>query len=165
MRFRKRLISFLTVISLLLCFTIPVTAAETDGEQDDIIGKVEYSSALNSDVLSDGFYYSDEWILDGDSYTENDMLALTSMQLATTATTGNPEGLSAKFLRSMGYEDIGFSGFDEDSLGCKYTWGTKKVKNGEETVTIVAIAVNGNSNNVSIKFLCFIFLFSSALRD
>ena len=143
MRFRKRLISFLTVISLLLCFTIPVTAAETDGEQDDIIGKVEYRSAVNSDILTDGFYYSDKWLLDGDPYTENDMLALTSMQLATTATTGDPEGLSAAFLGSMGFDSIGFSGFDEDSLGCKYTWGTKKVRHGEETVTIVAVAVNG----------------------
>ena len=152
---KKRLIAFLMVLCLLCGFMPQVKAAEPAEEPEEKFGTVEHISTYHSgDVLKDGFYYSDEWFIKEDSYTQNDHLALTSMQLiATVADAGNSER-SVAFLNAMGFDNTGLSGFEnDDSYGCSYAWGTRKVKDGGETYTIVAVAFQSYTFNPTAKEL------------
>ncbi len=119
-----------------------------------ITGDVEWYSTYKADdsapgmsTVKDSFYYSDDWFRD-DPARENRELALASMQLAASCVKDDPDGCGAEFLRSMGFEETGFSGFgSSDPDDCSYTWGRKDTGDG----TIIAIAIQSSSDDQKAK--------------
>jgi Lipase (class 3)./Domain of unknown function. len=148
-----KFISLIIVCTMLLNISSYVRADGTVTKARDRFGTVEYySTASPGDSMIDGFYYSDKWFTEGDSYTRNDALALASMQLVAAAIEDDANGKGAAFLKEMGFENIGFTDFDAVSQdGTNYTWATKTVTDEADTVTIVAVTVQSYSFSNSIK--------------
>lgn len=107
----------------------------------------EKSSDTEVKTVKDTFYYSDDWFAD-DPSSENKELALASMQLTAACVSDEEDGMGAEFLRSMGFEEIGFSDFESgDPDDCNYTWARKTA--GDRT--IVAVAIQSTSADTKIK--------------
>ena len=102
----------------------------------------------NEKIISDTYYYSDDWFGDKPE-KDNVELALASMQLTASAVTDEADGTGAALLKSMGFEDVGFSDFaSTDPDDFNYTWGRKTLDDG---TTLVAIAVQSASSDMSVK--------------
>ena len=97
----------------------------------------EYSTYAKGEMLTDSFYYSDAWFGENPE-NRNDHLALMSMQLSAAAIEKDENGHGAKALRTLGFERVGFAGFEtEDPDDCAYTWATKKL--GDYTLVAIVI--------------------------
>lgn len=110
---------------------------------EHIFGDVEWKStykekASDPDVMiKDTYYYSDDWFSD-DPSTENRELALASMQLVASCVSDKDDNPGAAFLRSMGFEEVGYSDFaSSDPEDCNYTWAKKTV--GDTTLVVVVM--------------------------
>lgn len=113
-------------------------------------GDVDWYSTCSRDgkYIHDTYYYSDDWF--GEK-PEKDIegMALASMQLAASAMTDDENGSGAAFLKSMGFDEVGFSDFrSADPDDFNYTWGRKTLDDG---TTLVAIAVQSASEDVSVR--------------
>lgn len=113
-----------------------------------ISGDVEWLSTYKKDssvtetkTIKDTFYYSDDWFAD-DPSSENPELALASMQLIASCVSDEEDNTGAAFLKSVGFEQIGYSDFgSEDPDDCNYTWA-KKTLDGTTLVAVVMQSVN-----------------------
>ncbi len=108
-----------------------------------IFGDVEWLSTYkekSSDAektIKDTYYYSDDWFSD-DPSGENKELALASMQLIASCVSDKEDSSGAEFLRSMGFDEVGFSDFaSSDPDDCNYTWARKQL--GDTTLVAVVI--------------------------
>lgn len=116
---------------------------------EHIFGDVEWLSTYkekSSDpdvMIKDTYYYSDDWFSD-DPSTENKELALASMQLVASCVSDKDDNTGAAFLRSMGFEEVGYSDFaSTDPEDCNYAWAKKTL--GDTTlVAVVMQSVNKN---------------------
>ena len=99
---------------ILLCLPILLTGCGKSYEH--IFGDVEWMSTYkekSSDpdlMIKDTYYYSDDWFSD-DPSTENKELALASMQLVAACVSDQDDNPGAAFLKSVGFEEIGYSDF------------------------------------------------------
>ena len=117
-------------------------------------GELQWYSTYKNDpsdaelkTISDTYYYSDDWFADSPE-KENPELALASMQLTASAVTDEPGGPGETFLKSMGFEEVGYSDFaSADPDDCNYTWARKKAGDN----TIIAVAIQSASNDPAIK--------------
>lgn len=150
----RKTIRKLTAFSLALMMAFAALMLSGCGKSyEHIFGDVEWLSTYKEkssdpeETIKDSFYYSDDWFSD-DPYAENKELALASMQLAASCVTDEEDGMGAVFLRSMGFEEIGFSDFrSSDPDDCNYTWARKTA--GDRT--IVAVAIQSASSDPKIK--------------
>lgn len=113
-------------------------------------GDVEWYStyAKCQETIKDTYYYSDDWFSE-DPSKDLDELALASMQMVGSCVTDDKNGTGAAFLRSMGFEEVGFSDFDsEDPDDFNYTWGRKSLDDG---TTLVAIAVQSATDDMKVR--------------
>ena len=113
-------------------------------------GDVDWYSTYNKGdkTIHDTYYYSDDWFKDK-AEKDNDELALASMQLTASAVTGDENGTGAAFLKSMGFEEVGFSDFaSTDPDDFNYTWGRKTLDDGS---VLVAVAVQSASQDMSVR--------------
>ena len=141
--FRK--IMALTLAALMTFGTFMLTGCGKSYEH--IFGDVEWLSTYkekSSDqekTIKDTFYYSDDWFSDSPS-SENKELALASMQLIASCVSDDTDSTGAAFLKSMGFEEVGFSDFaSSDPDDCNYTWARKSM--GDSTlVAVVMQSVN-----------------------
>ena len=141
--FRK--IMALTLAALMTFGTFMLTGCGKSYEH--IFGDVEWLSTYkekSSDqekTIKDTFYYSDDWFSDSPS-SENKELALASMQLIASCVSDDTDSTGAAFLKSMGFEEVGFSDFaSSDPDDCNYTWARKPM--GDSTlVAVVMQSVN-----------------------
>jgi hypothetical protein len=98
-------------------------------------------------TLRDTFYYSDDWFAD-DPASENKELALASMQLIASCVEADENGTGAAFLKSMGFEEVGFSDFTStDPDDCNYTWARKTA--GDKP--LIAVVIQSASADPKIK--------------
>ena len=113
-------------------------------------GDVEWYSTCSKDgkTIKDTYYYSDDWFAEKPE-KDNAELALASMQLTASAVTDDADGTGAGFLRSMGFEDVGFSDFaSSDPDDFNYTWGRKTLEDG---TVLVAVAVQSSAQDIAVK--------------
>ena len=137
--FRK--IMALTLAALMTFGTFMLTGCGKSYEH--IFGDVEWLSTYkekSSDqekTIKDTFYYSDDWFSDSPS-SENKELALASMQLIASCVSDDADSSGAAFLKSMGFEEVGFSDFaSDDPDDCNYTWARKSI--GDSTLVAVTM--------------------------
>ena len=111
-----------------------------------IFGDVEWLSSVSSQdseqkTIKDTFYYSDDWFAD-DPSSENKELALASIQLVASCVSDDADNPGAAFLKSMGFEEVGYSDFgSSDPDDCNYTWG-RKTTGDKNLVAVVIQSVN-----------------------
>ena len=111
-----------------------------------ILGDVEWLSSVNSSdaekkIIKDTFYYSDDWFAD-DPSSENKELALASIQLTASCVSDEADNPGEAFLKSMGFEEVGYSDFgSSDPDDCNYTWG-RKTTGDKNLVAVVIQSVN-----------------------
>ena len=135
----------LVLAALMVFSTLMLTGCGKSYEH--IFGDVEWMSTYkekSSDpdvMIKDTYYYSDDWFSD-DPATENKELALASMQLAASCVGDRDDNTGAAFLKSMGFEEVGYSDFaSSDPEDCNYTWAKKSL--GDKTlVAVVMQSVN-----------------------
>jgi len=147
-----RKLSSIVLAALIVIMTVMLSGCGKSYEY--IFGDAEWMSTYkekSSDTevktVKDTFYYSDDWFAD-DPSSENRELALASMQLTAACVSDEEDGMGAEFLRSMGFEEIGFSDFESgDPDDCNYTWARKTAGDG----TIVAVAIQSTSTDAKIK--------------
>ena len=137
--FRK--IMALTLAALMTFGTFMLTGCGKSYEH--IFGDVEWLSTYkekSSDpekTIKDTFYYSDDWFSDSPS-SENKELALASMQLIASCVSDDTDSTGAALLKSMGFEEVGFSDFaSSDPDDCNYTWARKSI--GDSTLVAVTM--------------------------
>ena len=118
-----------------------------------IFGDVEWLSTYkekSSDetrTINDSYYYSDDWFSD-DPSRENRELALASMQLVASCVSDKADSSGAEFLKSMGFEEIGFSDFESsDPDDCNYTWARKKIGD----TTLVAVVMQSVNTKTALR--------------
>ena len=142
----RKLLSLLLTTVLILNIHAPVMAAESDGGY--IFGSAEYYSTYTpGKLLTDSFYYSDEWFGE-DPFVQNDSLALLSMQLTASAVPLDVDTPVANFLGDLGFDTIGFSSLShEDPWTCNYAWATKTITLGDETRTLAAVIIQSHSDD------------------
>lgn len=113
-------------------------------------GDVDWYSTYNKGdkIIHDTYYYSDDWFKDK-AEKDNEELALASMQLTASAVSGDENGTGAAFLKSMGFDEVGFSDFTSaDPDDFNYTWGKKTLDDG---TVLVAVAVQSSSQDMAVK--------------
>ena len=113
-------------------------------------GDVDWYSTYNKGdkTIHDTYHYSDDWFKDK-AEKDNEELALASMQLTASAVSGDENGTGAAFLKSMGFDEVGFSDFtSEDPDDFNYTWGKKTMDDG---TVLVAVAVQSSSQDMAVK--------------
>ena len=137
--FRK--IMALALAAVMTLGTLMLTGCGKSYEH--IFGDVEWLSTYkekSSDpekTIKDTFYYSDDWFSDSPS-SENKELALASMQLIASCVSDDADSSGAAFLKSMGFEEVGFSDFaSSDPDDCNYTWARKSI--GDSTLVAVTM--------------------------
>ena len=135
-----------------VCLSLLLAAAfcACGGSYTYTTGDVDWYSTYSRDekIIKDSYYYSDDWFSERPE-KDNDELALASMQLTASAVTDDENGTGAAFLKSMGFEEVGFSDFSStDPDDFNYTWGRKVLGDG---TTLVAIAVQSSSADMSVK--------------
>lgn len=109
-----------------------------------ISGDIEWLSTYKKDssekeqkIIKDTFYYSDDWFAD-DPSSENPELALASMQLIASCVSDEEDNTGAAFLKSIGFDDVGYSDFaSKDPDDCNYTWAKKSL--GDTTLVAVVM--------------------------
>lgn len=144
----KKTIRRLTAACLSLMLAASLCAC--GGSYDYTTGDVEWYSTYSKDekTIKDTYYYSDDWFGEKPE-KDNEELALASMQLTATAVFDDADGASAKFLKSMGFDEVGFSDFaSADPDDFHYTWGRKTLDDG---TVLVAIAVQSSTPDINIK--------------
>ena len=112
-----------------------------------VLGDVEWLSTYHESsddtekTIKDTFYYSDDWFADEPS-SENQELALASMQLIASCVSDDDDNTGAAFLKNMGFEEIGYSDFgSKDPDDCNYTWASKSAGD-TKLVAVVMQSVN-----------------------
>ena len=151
---RKSYRKYAVIVMVLLMAVMTVMLTGCGKSYEYIFGDAEWMSTYkekSSDAevktVKDTFYYSDDWFAD-DPGSENSELALASMQLTAACVSDEDDGMGAEFLRSMGFEEVGFSDFESDDPDdCNYTWARKTA--GDRT--IVAVAIQSTSTDPEIK--------------
>ena len=141
--FRK--IMALTLVAVMTLGTFMLTGCGKSYEY--IFGDIEWLSTYkekSSDpnkTIKDTFYYSDDWFSD-DPSSENQELALASMQLIASCVSDKDDNTGAAALRSMGFEEVGYSDFASSDPGdCNYAWARKTM--GDSTlVAVIMQSVN-----------------------
>ena len=115
-------------------------------------GKVDvYSTFEAGEVLKDSFYYSDDWFFQKPD-ERNDALALASMQLVAATLEGSKDSAGAAFLKKLGFEEIGFSGFDSDDPDdCAFMWGRKNIEKDGRSNVLLAVVIQSYSMDKKIK--------------
>ena len=119
-------------------------------------GDLEWYATYRSDpsdkeirTIKDTYYYSDDWF-SGDPSADNEELALASMQLAASAAVDDPDGIGADFLKSMGFDETGFSDFkSSDPDDCNYTWAKKTVD--DKGFTVIAVVIQSSTDDRKIR--------------
>lgn len=146
------LMSFVFTSVTVIMSAGPAFAADPDDEGDFIFGTCkEYSTFTKGEFLEDTFCFSDSWF-SKEPEERNDSLALVSMQLSASAAEPDADGTGAAFLKDLGFENVGFRGFDSDDPDdMAYTYATKQIGEGENKTTIVAVAVQSYSLDNKIK--------------
>ena len=132
-----------TALALILAAAMTIGMLTGCGASYDYItGDVDWNSTYTSDkTINDTFYYSDDWF-SGNPESQNDELALASMQLIASGITNEDNGYGASFLRSMGFNEIGFVNWDNKSADtCRYMWGRKTVSGSKGDYTLVAVVI------------------------
>ena len=132
----------LALVTLMTFGTFMLTGCGKSYEY--IFGDVEWlstykekASDTETKTIRDTFYYSDDWFSD-DPSSENPELALASMQLIASCVSDDVDSTGAEFLKSMGFEEVGFSDFaSSDPDDCNYTWARKTI--GDSTLVAVAM--------------------------
>lgn len=138
-------------MAILSVFWVPIAAWAADASSYRSGEVTEYSTYAVGEMLSDSYYYADDWFLE-DPSVQNDELALASMQLVAAAVDDDADGYGGAFLRDLGFERVGFvTSGDSAADACNYTWGTKTIQDNGETYTLVAIAVQSYSFDQSTK--------------
>jgi len=140
-----RRVTALTLTVLMVFGTFMLTGCGKSYEH--IFGDVEWMStykekASDPDVMiKDTYYYSDDWFSD-DPSAENKELALASMQLVASCVSDQDDNPGAAFLKSAGFEEVGYSDFaSTDPEDCNYAWAKKSL--GDTTlVAVVMQSVN-----------------------
>lgn len=140
-----RRVTALTLTVLMAFGTFMLTGCGKSYEH--IFGDVEWMSTYkekSSDpdvMIKDTYYYSDGWFSD-DPSTENKELALASMQLVASCVSDQDDNPGAAFLKSAGFEEVGYSDFaSTDPEDCNYAWAKKSL--GDTTlVAVVMQSVN-----------------------
>ena len=150
---KKKILPFLFAAVLLL---LPFTSYGMTSEDPEYFGTVEYASTFTAGTtMKDSFYYSDEWFLE-DPEVQNDALALVSMQLVAAAVNNEEDGTGVRFLKALGFEQTGFTGFDEeDPQGCNFTWGLKTIGTGDDAYTLAVIVIQSHSLDITEKQIGF----------
>ncbi len=151
---KKKTIKALTLglAAILIAGTLMMTGCGKSYEY--ITGDVEWRSSYSADsgdaerkMISDTFYYSDDWFAD-DPSKENKELALCSMQLVAATVTDDEGNTGEPFLKAMGFEETGFSDFDSDDPDdFNYTWAKKSIDGG----TLVVVAVQSSSDTRALR--------------
>lgn len=140
-----------TLMALLSVLWAPLTAEAADASSYRSGELTEYSTYAVGETLSDSYSCTDAWFLE-DPSVQNDELALASMQLVAAAVSEDADGYGGTFLRDLGFESVGFvSSGDSATDDCNYTWGTKTIEDNGESYTLVAIAIQSYSFDVSTK--------------
>ena len=151
---RKSYRKYAVIVMVMLMAVMTVMLTGCGKSYEYIFGDAEWmstykekSSDTEAKTVKDTFYYSDDWFAD-DPGSENSELALASMQLTAACVSDEDDGMGAEFLRSMGFEEVGFSDFgSDDPDDCNYTWARKTA--GDRT--IVAVAIQSTSTDPEIK--------------
>ena len=135
---------------------LPCAIRAGEAEESERFGLVNwYSTYSSGSTIQDSFYFTDDWFMQ-DPEVQNDALALVSMQLTAAAVTDDEDGTGISFLKSLGFEQTGLSGFEEaDPQGCNFTWGTKTIGTGEDAFTLVAIAIQSGSLDQNVKSIAW----------
>ncbi len=140
-------LAFLIAVTPVLSSMGGVSYAEE--EKEYLFGSADICSTVDKEMLKDTFYYSDDWFSE-DPEVRNDELALMSMQLVGSVMDDKENGSGAKLLKSLGFSDIGFFGFEsEDPDDCAYIYGKKKV--GGDTLIAVAIQSYALESTIKMK--------------
>ena len=146
---RAALLLAASLIMVSLAFCMAGEKSYAEGEDDYQFGTAGVWSTFGGEMLDDSFYYSDSWFSE-DPETENDSLALVSMQVTAAATTDEEEGEGAAFLKKLGFTDIGFYGFrTEDEDDCAYMYGKKKI--GDKTVIAIVVQSYSTVSGIKVK--------------
>jgi len=147
--FRKAAV--LLLVSLMTFGAFMLTGCGQSYEH--IFGDVEWlstyreKSADPEKTIKDTYYYSDDWF-SGDPDRENKELALASMQLIASCVSDEADSSGAAFLKSMGFEEVGFSDFaSSDPDDCNYTWARKKIGD----TTLVAVAIQSVNRDTKLR--------------
>lgn len=129
-------------ITMLLIMILTVCLSGCGRSYEYTSGDLEwYSTYSPGKMIADTYYFSDDWFSD-DPSSENKELALASMQLTAAAVTDDEGGSGAAFLKSIGFDEVGFNDFaDSDPDGCNYTWARKRISDGKDEYTLVAVVI------------------------
>ena len=151
----KRLWLNLLVCILIIGLLPQAVLAKTSDEANAAsyrCGTVQMQSTADTEKrLTDSFYYTDDWFRE-DPVRRNDGLARISMQLVAAATDDAQNGAGAGLLKDLGFDEVGFSGFDsKDSDDCAYTWAKKTITENGAPCTLLAVAIQSYSSNKGIK--------------
>ena len=148
----NKIIRSISILLSILLIIIPFSAYGDPQEDPEHFGTAEYYSTYTAGTtIKDSYYFSDDWFLD-DPEVQNDALALVSMQLVAAAVDNDENGIGAGFLKSLGFEQTGFYGFEEaDPQGCNFTWGTRIIGSGDDAFTLVAVAIQSHSQDQTAK--------------
>lgn len=107
----------------------------------------ESSTYAAGETLNDSFYYQDAWFGE-DPAVKNDSLALISMQLVGAATEKGEASAAAKAFDLMGFQTVGFVGYEtDDPDDCAYTYAIKKIGDCK----LIAIAVQSYAFDTPTK--------------
>jgi len=133
-----RTLAFALILALLVG-TLALAGCKRKTTEDlsfETFGKItEYSTYAKGEVLNDTFYYKEAWFGE-DPKKRNDSLALLSMQLSAAAVTKEENGAGAEALRALGFDSVGFVGFETtDPDDCAYTWARKQC--GDQTLVAI----------------------------
>lgn len=139
-------LAFVMILGLL-----PDRALAKDPEYSFGTMKICSTSADGQQQLVDSYYFSEDWFW-GDSFNKNNDLALVSMQLTAAAAEEKASGAGGTFLKSLGFESVGFAGnMSSDSESCNYLYGTKEIKDGSNTCTLAVVVMQSYTLDSSIK--------------
>ena len=131
-----RILAVMLSLVLTLC-SLPLSAF-AESSDDFIFDTYEAHSTYDEeDLLSDSFYYTDEWF-DKDPKTRNDALALLSMQLTAAVVDADVESYGKAFLEKMGFAEYGCVAFHtEDPGDSGYLWAKKSI--GDTTLILISV--------------------------
>ena len=138
--------------ALVIMISVMVFLASCGNSYNYTSGNVDWESTYSAgNTIHDTFYYSDDWFSEKPE-KQNDELALASMQLTAAAVDDDENGTGATFLRSLGFDEIGFSDFaSSDSEDCNYIWARKTIGSGNDESTLVAVVIQSFSSDNTLK--------------
>ena len=138
--------------ALVIMISVMVFLASCGNSYNYTSGNVDWESTYSAgNTIHDTFYYSDDWFSEKPE-KQNDELALASMQLTAAAVDDDENGTGATFLRSLGFDEIGFSDFaSSDNEDCNYIWARKTIGSGNDESTLVAVVIQSFSSDNTLK--------------